>query len=172
MLLTCIPCSSAIALPKTRALCFSLDIRVKVGIIFIEGGQVGKETPGKPVILVVDDMPEIRVLLCRLLESWGYQAITAEGGREAVSIALSERPELILMDIYMPGGDGLTAAQQIHTDERTSGIPIVAVSAYGDLGLGTDFNRQALSAGCTDYISKPIEVGALRGVVDRVLRRG
>lgn len=130
-----------------------------------------KKTPRQPAILVVDDMDEIRALLRRLLEGWGYRVMTAEGGREAVSIALSEKPDIILMDIYMPGGDGLTAAQQIHTDARTGDIPIVAISAYGDLGLDTDFRKQALSAGCTQYISKPIDIDKLRGVVEEVLRK-
>ena len=131
-----------------------------------------EETPSKPVILVVDDMPEIREMLSRFLEDCGYRVITAEGGREAVSAALSEGPDLILMDIYMPGGDGLTAAQQIHTDRRTRSVPIIAISAYGDLGLGSDFRRQALSAGCTEYISKPVDMGRLKEVVERVLRKG
>ena len=128
-----------------------------------------KEKPGQPAILVVDDMDEIRELIRKLLEDWGYQVLTAEGGREAVSVALSERPDLILMDIYMPGGDGLTAAQQIHADSRTAAIPIVAISAYGDLGLDTDFRKNALSAGCTQYISKPIDIGELREVIEGAL---
>lgn len=131
---------------------------------------MGKESPRKTVIMVVDDMTEIRELLRQFLEGCGYGVVTAEGGREAVSLALSDRPDLILMDIYMPGGDGLTAAQQIHSDERTRPIPIIAVSAYGDLGLGTDFHKQALSAGCTEYISKPFNPAELKEVVERVLR--
>jgi CheY-like chemotaxis protein len=132
---------------------------------------VDKDTPEQPVILVVDDMHEIQDVLRRLLEGWGFRVITAEGGRAAVSVSLSEMPSMILMDIYMPGGDGLTAAQQIHTDERTRGIPIVAISAYGDLGLDTDFRKQALSAGCTEYISKPIDIDKLREIVERVRRK-
>jgi CheY-like chemotaxis protein len=80
-------------------------------------------------ILVVDDYADAREILCLVLETAGYAVCTAANGMEAVEVAAQRKPALILMDIFMPGMDGITAAQQIKGTEAGRAVPIIACTA-------------------------------------------
>ena len=102
--------------------------------------------------LVADDSSVNRRILASLLESAGVRVIAAEGGLEAVTLAIEHKPDVVLMDLRMNDLDGLTATRRILSNPDTSSIPIIMVtaSAFGD-------SRQAaFDAGCADFISKPI----------------
>lgn len=105
-------------------------------------------------VLVVDDTIANRVLLKRILHLHGFAVLEAKDGREAVEIAIQERPVLILMDLSMPILDGFEATRQIKGHDQTKMIPIVAVSAH--CGDSEQFSK-ALEAGCLDCLPKPIE---------------
>ncbi|HEY9281950.1 MAG TPA: response regulator [Pyrinomonadaceae bacterium] len=117
--------------------------------------------------MVVDDNPTLRELITVLLQSSGYNVVEAEDGREAVRLVRSGCPDLILMDIQMPGMDGLDATRMIRSIRELCRMPIVAFSAYGE---GEENRRAALAAGCTDYVSKTMGITELPAIVERYLK--
>jgi len=102
-------------------------------------------------ILVVEDHEDNRRILRDLLTSVGFQLIEAETGPDGVEMAKVHQPDLILMDLQLPGIDGYEAARQIKAEPRLSSVPIIAVTSYA---LSGDKER-AFAAGCSAYISKP-----------------
>ena len=119
---------------------------------------------GKQTVLVVDDSDEIRELVGLRLRLCGYHVFEARDGFEAVELAKQSGPALIVMDIQMPGMDGLTAARVIRQAEGSCGTVIVAFSAFGP-----EYGRRAMEAGCDEYVCKDKGVGHLAGVVGRYL---
>jgi len=117
------------------------------------------------VVLVVEDFEDNRFMMRRLLEMAGYRVIEATDGEEAIALAQSERPALILMDLSLPRIDGLAATRRIRLNPELVGVPIVAVSAHDS----ADFHAEALAAGCTDYVAKPIDFDGLDALLKRVL---
>lgn len=104
-----------------------------------------------PTLLLVEDNEMNRDVLGRLLARRGYRVVAAEDGEAAVRMALAEPPDLILMDISLPGVDGYEATRRIRASGST--VPIIALTAHA---LTSDRDR-ALAAGCTDYEAKPVE---------------
>ncbi|HVF26884.1 MAG TPA: response regulator [Pyrinomonadaceae bacterium] len=118
-------------------------------------------------IMVVDDVEDIRSLLHLWLEKHGYRVVEAGSGPEAVETAERERPDLILMDVSMPGGDGLNATVQIRKHAQLSDVPVVVISANG-----TEYYRDAaLTAGCNEYLVKPIDPVQLETIMSRLLSK-
>jgi CheY-like chemotaxis protein len=119
-------------------------------------------------VLVVDNLADVRAVIGLLLERSGYRVAEAGGGEEAVAEARRVVPDLILMDLKMPGGmDGVAAARVIRGDTGLSRVPIVAVT-----GDNTEYWKQrARAAGFSDYLVKPFEAGELEGVLERLLPR-
>jgi PAS domain S-box-containing protein len=115
--------------------------------------------------LVVDDSTANRRILASLLESAGAQVIAATGGLEAIQLAHTHRPDVILMDLKMPDLDGLEATRRLVADPVTAAIPVIAVTASA---LG-NARQAARAAGCVDYLSKPIRAQALFGVLQQHL---
>jgi CheY-like chemotaxis protein len=103
-------------------------------------------------ILVVEDNEINMYLSCRILKSSGYEVIEARTGEEGVELAIKEKPDLIIMDIQLPGIDGLEATKRIRESEADSKVPIIALTSYAMAGD----RKKALKAGCTGYIEKPI----------------
>jgi two-component system cell cycle response regulator DivK len=122
--------------------------------------------------LLVDDMPDIREVLRETLEQLGYRVVEAADGKDAVEVAARERPQLILMDLYMPGFDGFAAMREIRALPELRDVPIIAVTAYGGLGIEDQLRRQASAAGCNEFLAKPFEPSQLKEVVQRLLTRG
>ena len=104
-------------------------------------------------ILLVEDNPVNRRLAEFLLRSQGYQVLQAETAQQAFEIVKNEKPALIVMDIQLPGMDGLEATKKLKENPATSDIPIVAVTSYAMKGD----REKALAAGCAGYITKPID---------------
>jgi two-component system cell cycle response regulator DivK len=102
-------------------------------------------------ILVVEDHEDNRRILRDLLTSVGFQLIEAETGPDGVQMAKLHQPDLILMDLQLPGIDGYEAARQIKAEPHLSSVPIIAVTSFA---LSGDEER-AFAAGCSAYISKP-----------------
>src|SRR5271155_4967447 len=111
----------------------------------------------KLILIVEDNEAHVR-LLKDLLESRGYETLQTADGLEAINLALANLPDLILMDIQLPGTSGLEVTRRLKDDERSRRIPIVAVSAHAMRW----HEREALDSGCDAYISKPI---AIRGLL-------
>ena len=108
-------------------------------------------------ILLVEDNELNRDMLMRRLGRRGFDVVVAEDGEQAVALARSESPDLILMDLRLPVLDGWGATRRLMADPATEGIPVIALTAHAMAG---DRDR-ALEAGCDDYDTKPVEFGRL-----------
>ena len=116
-------------------------------------------------ILIVDDNPSNTKLLAFLLTSKGYEIRTAASADEAMAVLAEWRPRLILMDIQLPGMDGLTLTRRLKADPATKDIAIVAATAYAMKGD----EERALAAGCNGYLTKPIDTRRLPVDLERFL---
>jgi len=119
-------------------------------------------------ILVVDDNPANLKLVRVLLAANGYEVRTAADADEARAALVEFRPRLVLMDIQLPGMDGLELTRRLKADPAMRGTMIVALTAYAMKGD----EQKALAAGCDGYVTKPIDVDALPGLVAGWLGRG
>lgn len=118
-------------------------------------------------VLVVDDEEYIQHILNFSFGAEGYEVITAADGEEAVSIARSEKPDIIVLDIMMPKMDGYEACKQIKADPQTQDIPVILLTAKGrevDRKLGAE-------AGADDYVVKPFSPGRLIERVEGFIKR-
>ena len=114
-------------------------------------------------ILLVEDNEMNRDMLSRRLERKGYQVIIAVDGQEGVNKAATENPDLILMDMSLPGIDGWEATRQIRATNKP--VPIIALTAHAMEGD----ERKAREAGCDDYDTKPVELTRLLGKMEALL---
>jgi two-component system cell cycle response regulator DivK len=119
----------------------------------------------KKTILVVEDQEDNRQILRDLLASAGFRMVEAHDGREALTLARSERPDLILMDIQLPILDGYEATRGIKRDPELKDIPIIAVTSYA---LSGDEER-AREAGCDAYVAKPYSTRLLLAKIGQFL---
>jgi twitching motility two-component system response regulator PilG len=116
---------------------------------------------GQPLVMVIDDSPTIRKAVSIGLEAEGYHVVTAVDGVDALRRLEETQPDLILLDITMPGMDGYKLCRKIRSMERTKAIPVVMLS-----GKDGFFDKvRGRMAGCTDYITKPF---ASRVLLDTV----
>jgi CheY-like chemotaxis protein len=99
------------------------------------------------------------------LQQMGYRVVTASDGEKAVRVAAQTKPDIILMDIAMPGTDGLEATRLLHKDENLSHIPVIALTAHDTGG----FKRAAADAGVDGYLTKPIDFIRLHKLIERLL---
>jgi CheY-like chemotaxis protein len=118
-------------------------------------------------ILVVDDNPANGKLVRFLLTKRGYDVRVAMDAVEALSLLETFEPQLILMDLQLPGMDGLELTRRLKTQDRTRDIPIIAVTAYAMKGD----EQKARAAGCDGYVTKPIDTHALPVVVNEHIAR-
>jgi CheY-like chemotaxis protein len=116
-------------------------------------------------ILVADDKATGRELVRTVLESSGYTVIEAENGLEALRCAREVHPDLIILDIHMPGRDGFQVIQELRQDPAFAPTPIVALTASAMQGD----RERAIASGFTGYLTKPIRLSALREEVARLL---
>ena len=120
---------------------------------------------GGELILIIEDNEKNRKLVRDLLQVKGHTTIESETAEEGVKLAVEKSPALILMDIQLPGMDGITALKQLRANPQTKSIPVIAITASAMTN-----NRQAMLAeGFDGYQSKPISVKDFFGEVERVL---
>lgn len=127
--------------------------------------KVGREGYGVAEILIAEDNEDLRDMLKELLVANGYGVLEAVDGQQAASLALSERPDLVLMDLALPGTDGLSAVAEIRKQIPIAEMPIIIVSAYDKL----EYRTEAISAGCCGYMTKPIDPTALLHTIKLLL---
>ena len=118
-------------------------------------------------ILLVEDNETNRDMLSRRLERRGYQVALAVDGEQGVSMARSELPDLILMDMSLPVLDGWEAAQRIKAAPETRAIPIIALTAHAMVGD----REKSIAAGCDDYDTKPIDLPRLLEKMETILAK-
>ena len=117
-------------------------------------------------ILVADDDPDLRLLFRRVLQRGGYEVIEADSGEQTLERALDSAPELILLDVMMPGLSGFDTCRRLKSDCRTDNVPVVFVTARDDFASRTEGMRSGAAA----YISKPISPQNLIQCVLNVLK--
>ena len=122
-------------------------------------------TRPQQTILLVEDFDDTRLMMKLWLQKKGYRVIEAENGDQAVELAQREQPDLIIMDMMMPGLGGLDATRQIREYQSLRQTPIVAVSAYG----ADEYRARALDAGCNEYVPTPFEPEKLSQLIERLL---
>ena len=127
---------------------------------------MGSETT-RPRILLVDDTEDILLVIAKRLESWGYEAMTANSGEDGLRIAQEQRPDLVLLDIMMPKMKGRDVCARLKADPKTAKIPVIFLTA---LGLA-DHVKAGMDLGAADYIVKPFEPAELKERVAVVLAR-
>ena len=103
-------------------------------------------------ILVVEDQSDNRQVMCDMLSSAGYDVLEAVTGEQGLEVAQAERPDLILMDVKLPGVDGLEATRRIKSTPSLRDVPVIIVTSYA----ASDDNVRATEAGCDAYVSKPV----------------
>ena len=121
-----------------------------------------------PKILIIEDTENNRILLTRRLKPRGREVLTAEDAESGLALAEAEKPDLILMDVGLPGMDGWTAARKARTNPATQHIPIIALTAHAMEGD----RERALQAGCNEYEPKPIDFARLFEKIDALLAKG
>ena len=120
-------------------------------------------------VLVIDDQKEVRNVLCRAMQSFGYEVHEAENGREGIRVSREIKPHLVLTDIFMPEQDGLETIRALRKLYRD--IPIIAMSGGGDMGH-LDVLRIARAMGAVQILAKPFSMQKLRDVLTEVLPPG
>lgn len=120
----------------------------------------------RPLILLVDDFPDNREMYALYLEYVGYEVAEAATGHEALARAFERAPDLIVMDLSLPGLDGWEATRRLKSDPRTKEIPVLALTGHALEG----FSQGARNAGCDGFVTKPclpeelvVEIRALLG---------
>jgi two-component system cell cycle response regulator DivK len=119
-------------------------------------------------ILVVEDTPINMKLVSMLLVKSGYRVLQADNASDGIALAQTHQPDLILMDIQLPGMDGLTATRLLKADQATLHIRIVALTAFAMKGD----EEKIMAAGCDGYIAKPIEYKKFLAEVEQHLASG
>jgi two-component system, cell cycle response regulator DivK len=117
-------------------------------------------------ILLVEDNDMNRDMLSRRLVRNGYEVFLAVDGQQGIDMALSERPDLILMDMSLPVIDGWEATRRIRANDATRGIPVIALTAHAMAGD----REKAMEVGCDDYDTKPVEIARLLGKIAALLK--
>ncbi len=116
-------------------------------------------------ILVVEDNEKSMYLISFILKNNSYEVIEATSGEQCVELAIKEKPDLILMDIQLPGIDGLEATKRIRASKADGEIPIIALTSYAMTGD----REKAMEAGCTGYIEKPINPDTVLSEIEKYL---
>jgi CheY-like chemotaxis protein len=138
------------------------------GLPPIERKDVSRQPqPVEPnfLILVVDDSADNVALISLDLQQQGYRVVTASNGEDAITIAISMMPNLILMDINLPTLDGLGATRRIRENDALREVPIIAITAFGTEG----FQRAAYDAGVSGYLTKPLDLDRMHQLIARLL---
>ncbi|MEE9568423.1 MAG: response regulator [Candidatus Binatia bacterium] len=113
-------------------------------------------------VLVVEDHPDVLDILTLKMKAMGFAVIAAKNGKEGVEKAFEEKPQLILMDIMMPGMDGREATRLIRANPETQDIPILAATVL----FRESDRRSCLEAGCNDFIQKPFTFQELQQMIE------
>ena len=125
---------------------------------------MGNHDPNRKILIVNDNRELVRALQLLLKN---YDLILAENGKQAVEIAFTLKPDLILMDILMPEMDGLQATRLIRQNPQTRSIPILAITAGVTIGM----EEECSQSGCDDFIAKPFTIEQLASRINTLLRQ-
>ncbi len=118
-------------------------------------------------ILIVEDNELNRDMLSRRLQRRGYEVLLSCDAEDGIAVAKAKTPDLILMDLSLPGLDGWAATERLKHDPSTQAIPVIALTAHAMQGD----SQKAMAVGCDDYDTKPIELTRLLGKIESLLHK-
>jgi CheY-like chemotaxis protein len=118
-------------------------------------------------ILYIEDNDDNVYVVQQRLGRAGHTILVARDGAEGIAMAAAEKPDIVLMDLSMPGLDGWEATRRLKAAAETRAIPVLALSSHAMAGD----REKALAAGCDDYDTKPIDIARLRGKIDALLAK-
>ena len=116
-----------------------------------------------PTVLLVEDNEDNRIVYSTILRHFGYRVLEAQSAEDGLVTAEREQPQLILMDVGLPGMDGWEATAQLKSNERTRHIPVVALTAHAL----NEHRQRAMEVGCDAYLAKPVEPREVLSTVQR-----
>jgi len=128
---------------------------------------IEKLSDARQKILIVDDELDSLIPLKRALEAEDYQVVEASSGMEAIEKTRSGHPDMILLDLMMPGMDGFEVCNVLKADPLTGHIPIIMLTAKGEI----DDKIEGIETGADDYVTKPFDLGELKARIKMILRR-
>jgi CheY-like chemotaxis protein len=123
------------------------------------------ETQSTSRVLIVEDHPDNRILAAKVLRRAGFDISETDRAEGLAELVSRERPDLILMDIELPGSSGFDAVHQLKANAATAAVPVIALTAYAM----DDDRQRCLRAGCTDYLPKPLDIHLLVETVKKHL---
>jgi len=127
---------------------------------------------GKAKVLVVDDEPDAVEFVQAVLEEAGYEVISAADGESGLAAARAESPDVVILDVQMPGKDGFTVFAEMAKDEALGSVPVIMLTGVGER-IGINFSAEAMGeyygAEPAAYVEKPVEPAALQEAVRQVL---
>src|SRR5688572_29301281 len=153
-----------VTLPWEPALATDAELRMRSTGKF---RAIRPEAKDRPIILLIEDTKDATVMVTDYLQMAGYQVLSARDALTGLDLAKRTRPDLILMDIHLPGIDGLEATRRLRADPEFRTLPIIALTA---LAMPGDRER-CLAAGATDYVTKPISLKKLSALIEEYLLR-
>ena len=153
-----------VTLPWEPALATDTELRLRSTGKF---RAIRPEAKDRPIILLIEDTKDTTVMVTDYLQMAGYQVLSARDAFTGLDLAKRARPDLILMDIHLPGIDGLEATRRLRADAEFRTLPIIALTA---LAMPGDRER-CLAAGATDYVTKPVSLKKLAAMIDEYLLR-
>ena len=153
-----------VTLPWEPALATDVELRLRSTGKF---RAIHPEAKDRPIILLIEDTKDATVIVTDYLQMAGYQVLSARDALTGLDLAKRTRPDLILMDIHLPGIDGLEATRRLRADAEFRTLPIIALTA---LAMPGDRER-CLAAGATDYVTKPVSLKKLAAMIDEYLLR-
>jgi CheY-like chemotaxis protein len=153
-----------VTLPWEPALATDPELRLKSTGKF---RAIRPDAKDRPIILLVEDTKDATIMVTDYLQMSGYQVLSARDALTGIDLAKRARPDLILMDIHLPGMDGLEATRRLRADLEFRTLPIIALTA---LAMPGDRER-CLAAGATDYVTKPVSLKKLAVLIDEYLLR-
>jgi CheY-like chemotaxis protein len=123
------------------------------------------DVSGSPRVLIVDDERKNRQLIEVMLGEDGYELLTASCGEDALAMIATQRPDLVLLDVMMPGMDGYQVAARLKSDPATADLPVVILTALGD----ANSRAHGLGSGAVEFLTKPINRAELRACARRLV---
>jgi two-component system cell cycle response regulator DivK len=127
--------------------------------------RVNKGDTKLKTCLIIEDNEDNMVLMCRLLDKYGYKAFEAKTGKEGIEMVLEKRPDFVLLDIQLPDMNGKEVLKMIRQNEITKNISVIAVTSFAMSGD----RERLMEAGCDGYIEKPIDPEVFITQIEKVL---
>ena len=119
------------------------------------------------IVLIVEDEQDVAIVLAKRLKDEGFEVIMAQDAYEGFSLALKDKPDLVLLDLMLPAGGGLGVLQNIRSSSKIMNMPVVVITGIKD----AEYEQKVLKAGVEAYLEKPYDFEQLKGIIQKILKR-